>query len=134
MLLGVGAVAVVGYLLYTNSKRISTTANAPKPPSPVKSYVGSGLSDVVGDVQKYSFAGEFQDDVVGNRKKMVGLTNELDVQDSDWVRFTASNAEVHPASSDWVRADGDFFDTQSSTWLRANGAPMEFFQTHSTSW
>jgi hypothetical protein len=92
------------------------SAVANKPASPVASYVGGGIRDTVGE------------------RNMMNLTDELNVQESDWVRFTQSADEMNTGQSDWVRADGQFFDVESSNWVRMNGAPASFFQTQSTNW
>ena len=116
--LGIGAIAIAGFILYNNYQRrkMVDSATAGKPSSPVASYVGGGIQDAVGS------------------RNMYNLTDELNVQESDWVRFTQSASEMNTGSSDWVRADGSFFDTQSSQWVRANGAPASFFETQSTNW
>jgi len=116
--LGIGALAVAGYILYNNYQRKMMVERelANKPSSPVASYVGGGIQEAVGD------------------RNMFNLTDELNVQESDWVRFTQSATEMNTGQSDWVRADGQFFDVQSSQWVRLNGAPASFFQTQSTNW
>ena len=98
--LGLGAIAVGGYLLYKQmypAKMPAVTAAAVEPVNPESGSVTA------------PFAGQDQQDVVGNRMKMVG-------------NFVGDNANIR--SSDWLRADGTsiaptFFDVASSNWVRS---------------
>jgi len=95
--LGLGAIAVGGYLLY-------------KQMYPAKMPVVTAAASVNPETAKAPFAGQDQQDVVGNRMKMVG-------------NFVGDNANVR--SSNWLRrADGssiapNFFDVASSHWVRS---------------
>lgn len=99
--LGLGAIAVGGYLLYKQmypAKMPVVTASTGAPVNPESGNVTA------------PFAGQDQQDVVGNRMKMVG-------------NFVGDNANVR--SSNWLRgADGssiapNFFDVASSHWVRS---------------
>lgn len=90
--LGLAAIAVGAYLLWQQKSK-----DAVKVPE-VKAFAG----------EPKEFAGSEEQNVVGDRMKMVG-------------NFVGDNANVR--SSDWLRADGDsiaptFFDVQSSGWVR----------------
>jgi hypothetical protein len=110
LLLGVAVVGVVGYLLLSKKPTKTTTtaaATTPAVPATTTSFTGNA-----GRVQKLvGMSG------VSPKENMVGLTNNLTVADSHWVRADGSTIDMlmkpSTASKD---ASAKFFSPQDSTW------------------
>jgi hypothetical protein len=112
LLLGVAVVGVVGYLLLSKKLKPTTTAAAATTPA-VPATTTTSFTGNAGRVQKLvGMSG------VSPKENMVGLTNNLTVADSHWVRADGGSTidMLMKPSSAPKDASAKFFSPQDSTW------------------
>ena len=113
--LSVAILGVGGYLLYKNFRK----------PSPAASFAGG-----MGPRGKF-FAGNSSAaaaTVVGKRVQMSGQATDRLANDSIYANTLGGNV-IKAQGSGWVRGQGNVMPNTG-----ANGAPADFFDTHSSGW